>query len=444
MDEIEMKETGLPWLPYIPERWDLKRNKDFLEEKKDVVGEKYLDYDLLSLTTRGIILRDMDSGKGKFPSDFSKYKIVSEGDIAFCLFDIDETPRTVGLSPYDGMLTGAYSIFKLSGINPRYFYHYYLTLDNIKALKPLYSGLRKTIGSDAFGSIKLPVPPEDEQSKIVAYLDWQESTINKLIKTKRSELSLLNESKHIFIKNTVLGVENKNEKIKTDLPWAPFVPNNWKRYRLKQLLTPCHEKVGDISSEYLLLSLTTQGIIPRDIDSGKGKFPSDFSSYQVVKKGEFVFCLFDIDETPRTVGLSEYDGMITGAYSVFTTDNVDPKYLLYYFMTLDDEKALKPLYTGLRKVISTDVFLGQTIYLPPLEEQNEIVKKIEEFLKVSEKVGEAYQKEIILLKEIRTNIAIQIISGVLDTRNLLIPEFEFIDDEEPSQSDNEFDDNEEV
>lgn len=174
MEELNLIRTGLPWLPKVPSRWRMMRNKDFLDETKDVVGDKSKEYTLLSLTTKGVIPRDVNSGKGKFPSDFSKYKIVTKGDIAFCLFDIDETPRTVGLAPMDGMLTGAYSIFHVHNINPRYLYHYYLTLDDLKALKPLYTGLRKTIGSDVFASVKIPLPSAKEQQSIVSYLDWQE------------------------------------------------------------------------------------------------------------------------------------------------------------------------------------------------------------------------------------------------------------------------------
>lgn len=54
--------------------------------------------------------------------------------------------------------------------------------------------------------------------------------------------------------------------------------------------------VGKKSNEYDLLSLTLEGIIKRDLDKG-GKFPAEFDTYQEVKKGDFVFCLFDVEET---------------------------------------------------------------------------------------------------------------------------------------------------
>lgn len=139
------------------------RNREILKEKTDVVGENFSNYTLLSLTTKGVIPRDLESGKGKFPSDFKSYKIVKENDIAFCLFDIDETPRTVGLSKEEGMLTGAYTIYQVSELLPEYVTYYYTALDDIKALRYFYSGLRKTIKADTFLSGMLNFWLENEK-----------------------------------------------------------------------------------------------------------------------------------------------------------------------------------------------------------------------------------------------------------------------------------------
>ena len=169
----EYKAMNLPWLKAIPAHWEIRRNKNVFTEMKEEVGEHSSEYTLLSLTLNGIIPRDMDAG-GKFPSDFGKYKVVKKGYMAFCLFDVDETPRTVGLSNFDGMLTGAYTIMNVSNINPRYILYYYLALDNGKLLKPLYTGLRKTINVNTFQSTKIPVPPRTEQDQIVRMV-WEEN-----------------------------------------------------------------------------------------------------------------------------------------------------------------------------------------------------------------------------------------------------------------------------
>ena len=162
----EYQMINLPWLKQIPSHWEIRRNKNIFTEMKAEVGERSSEYTLLSLTLKGIIPRDMEAG-GKFPSDFGKYKIVKKGYMAFCLFDVDETPRTVGLSEYDGMLTGAYTIMQVANINSRYVLYYYLALDNGKQLKPLYKGLRKTINIDTFQSTKIPV---SKRIKIIYFL----------------------------------------------------------------------------------------------------------------------------------------------------------------------------------------------------------------------------------------------------------------------------------
>jgi type I restriction enzyme S subunit len=104
--------------------------------------------------------------------------------------------------------------------------------------------------------------------------------------------------------------------------------------------------VGKRHRDYRLLSLTKQGVILRDLSSGKGKFSADMGTSQEVRGGDFVFCFFDVPETPRTVGLSRHDGMITGAYTVFKwLGNGVAEYFELFYQALDDRKLLSPLYS---------------------------------------------------------------------------------------------------
>ena len=180
------------------------------------VGKKASEFVLLSLTTKGVIVRDIESGKGKFPKDFDTYQIVKPNELVFCLFDIDETPRTVGLVETEGMLTGAYTAFKVHTelANPEYIYSYYLCVDNIKALKPYYSGLRKTVRADKFQQIYIPLPPKDEQKAIVAYIEEKCEKIDKLVSELQSEIEYLKEYKQRLIADCVTGQVNvQNEMI---------------------------------------------------------------------------------------------------------------------------------------------------------------------------------------------------------------------------------------
>lgn len=231
----EYKATGIQWLPKIPRHWDLRRNKNIFTEHSEVVGSNSNEYDLLSLTLGGVIRRDLNAG-GKFSATYDKYKIVKKGDMIFCLFDIDETPRTVGLSEYNGMITGAYTIMEINNINPLYVYFYYLSLDNNKLLKPLYTGLRKTIKANVFQSVKLPVPPREEQEQIVRFLDWKISSINKLINIKQQEINNLKELKKATISDAITHGLNKTVPMKdSGIAWIGKIPQHWNVKRLKYI-----------------------------------------------------------------------------------------------------------------------------------------------------------------------------------------------------------------
>ena len=167
----EYTSIGLPWYPNgAPSHWKILRHKNVLTQHKELVGENSEKYTLLSLTLNGVIIRDLSEGKGKFSKDYDKYVVVNEGDFVFCLFDIDETPRTVGLSKHYGMITGAYDVFTPHDINSYYFFYYYLALDNNKLLKPLYTGLRKVIAYPTFTTINSLSPHVTNKTRSSATL----------------------------------------------------------------------------------------------------------------------------------------------------------------------------------------------------------------------------------------------------------------------------------
>ncbi|TVS19740.1 MAG: restriction endonuclease subunit S, partial [Gammaproteobacteria bacterium] len=64
------KGSGVDWIGEIPASWDQVANKYLFRLRKTQVGKRSSEYELLSLTLRGIIKRDMDNPEGKFPAEF--------------------------------------------------------------------------------------------------------------------------------------------------------------------------------------------------------------------------------------------------------------------------------------------------------------------------------------------------------------------------------------
>lgn len=203
---VPMKDSGVEWLGEVPETWDAAPLKSFLQLRRDIVGSESSNTKLLSLTLQGVIERDLENPTGKMPASFDGYQRISAGEMVFCLFDMDETPRTVGVAPQDGMLTGAYTVFRpQSELWARYLYYFFLHVDEYKRLRPFYKGLRKTIRPGPFLSIQVPRPTEREAKAIVAHLDRVTSRIDTLIaKTERS-IELLREHRTALITAAVTG-----------------------------------------------------------------------------------------------------------------------------------------------------------------------------------------------------------------------------------------------
>ena len=376
---------------------------------------------------------------------YKKYTIIQPDDIIVNGLNLnyDFVTRRVALSEHKGIITSAYICLRPRKSVSTKFYTYYLkALDSMKVFNGMGTGIRLTLSYDLMKNMSLPVPPRDEQDQIVRYLDWQVSKINRLIAAKRKQIELLNQTIAHKLEQIICEGIHGEELVETGNPWISTAPRSWNKLRHKNILTEKKIVVGDAYSQYALLSLTTKGIIVRDISSGKGKFPSDFSTYQVVQPSDMVFCLFDVDETPRTVGLSTYMGMITGAYTVYETHDVLPEFLLHYFTVIDNKKGFKPLYSGLRKVIGKDVFARQSIYLPSVEEQKEIVAAIGASQKKCKQAMDLFEQEIIALADLRTRLISDVVTGQIDVRGIEIPDYERA--EEFASPDNTEDESEDI
>jgi type I restriction enzyme S subunit len=233
------KESGTKWLGKMPEHWDMLANKYIFKLKKNQVGNKSGDFVLLSLTLNGVIKRDMENPQGKFPAEFDTYQEVKVGDFIFCLFDVEETPRAVGLSHYDGMITGAYTVMETSKkFDKGFLYYFYLNIDGDKRMRSLYKGLRNTIPKEAFFPFKTFYPPLKEQIAIAEFLDRKTALIDKAIAIKEKQIELLKERRQILILKAVTRGLNPDVKVKdSGVEWIGEIPEHWEVKRIKHVTT---------------------------------------------------------------------------------------------------------------------------------------------------------------------------------------------------------------
>jgi type I restriction enzyme S subunit len=202
--DAEMKDSGIEWCARIPSHWKVMANKYIMKKIKEI-QPIYDGEDILSLTMNGVIVRDLEAG-GKMPTSFDGYQKIKSGNLLMCLFDIDVTPRCVGMIRNNGVTSPAYSQFVMRDIaHAPYYYYYYLMLDFTKELLHMAKNLRHSLTEDQLGAINAPVPPLREQQSIAKYLDSKCTEIDSTIEIKKFQLETLEEYKKSLIFEYVTG-----------------------------------------------------------------------------------------------------------------------------------------------------------------------------------------------------------------------------------------------
>ena len=281
------------------------------------------------------------------------------------------------------MLTGAYTIMRVDNINPRFIYYYYLMLDNGKMLRPLYSGLRKTININTFLGTKIPVPPRDEQDQIVRFLDWKVSEINKLINIKHREIKNIDALKrnlvsHVVTRGLFPDVALRDSGVK----WLGDIPTHWNTIKLRQILHPVSVKNHP---ELPLLSVVRErGVIIRDVDDKEANHnyvPDDLSGYKMVKKGQFA--MNKMKAWQGSYGVSDYTGIVSPAYFIFDIDFDNLKYFHYAIRSKVYVNFFAQASDGIRVGqwdLQMDKMKEIPFIVPPADEQIQIVEYIESAL----------------------------------------------------------------
>ena len=416
----EYKESGLPWLGQVPGHWGLVPNRGLVRRRKVLVGKHHSNYCLLSLTKQGVIVRDISTGKGKFSSDMGTSQEVRMGDLIFCLFDVPETPRTVGLSGHEGMITGAYTVFESLGRgSSKYLELFYRAMDDRKLLSPLYSGLRNTIPAERFLGTKTPQPPPDEQAAIVRFLDWANGRLDRAIRAKRKVIALLNEQKQAIIHRAVTRGLDPSVPLKpSGIPWLSDIPQHWRIVRNMALFA--HRVEAGVAGLPVLQVSLRSGITAEELDQfGRPKrLIADSTKYKRIYRGDIAYNTMRMWQ--GAVGVSPSDGLVSPAYVVLNPrGGTCPDFYDFVFHTDIYKQQVNRQSTGIvsdRNRLYWDSFKQMANVALPRAEQEAIVSFI-----ASETIGlhtgkSRLEREIELLREYRTRLVSDVVTGKLDVR----------------------------
>ena len=405
-----MKDSGIEWVGEIPNHWVVMPNK-YLMRKQKVVYPIYKGQAILSLTMKGVIERDLDAG-GKMPSSFDGYQYVKSGNLLLCLFDIDVTPRCAGLILQDGVTSPAYSqyIMRQKAYAPFYSY-YYVMVDNTKELLHMAKNLRHSLNEEQFGAIKAPVPPLSEQKAIAEFLDKKCGEVDALIADIQQEIETLEQYKRSVITEAVTkGLDPSVPMKDSGIDWVGIMPKHWKKMPNKYLMYK-EKTICPVYNGESILSLTMKGVVVRDLEAG-GKMPTSFDGYQQIKAGNLLMCLFDIDVTPRCIGLICNNGVTSPAYSQFIMKkNAYAPFYSYYYLMVDFTKELLHMAKNLRHSLNEEQFGAILAPVPPIEEQQQIADYLDKKCKEIEGVIADKQSQIETLESYKKSLIYEYVTG---------------------------------
>ena len=139
------------------------------------------------------------------------------------------------------------------------------------------------------------------------------------------------------------------------------------------------EIAGDRADDFERLALTLNGVIKRSKEDSVGLQPEKFSGYQILKKGELVFKLIDLENVATSrVGLSPYTGIVSPAYIVLSKQSrakdLVVRYSMYHFLSMWQREIFNQMGdNGVRSSLNAKELLNIPHPFPSIYEQKRIV-----------------------------------------------------------------------
>lgn len=275
--------------------------------------------------------------------------------------DVVKKPQTILVSGKFNVNNHAHVIQSTAVCGAEWFYNYF----RHRSLKPYLTRQgagRYKLNKAALQELAIVLPPAHEQEAINALFREWDAAIEKteqLISAKERYLQTI-EHQLLTARKRLNGFSN-----------------NWESIRADKIFESVSLK--GFGSEPLLSVTQDQGVIPRDMLTGRVTMPSgETTSFKLVEPGNFVISLRSFQG-----GLehSEYRGLVSPAYTVLrATREIDARFFRHYFRSADFIKRLSVAVIGIRdgKQVSFQDFCSIKLPFPPIAEQQAIAAMLDE------------------------------------------------------------------
>ena len=433
------KESGIPWLGKVPAHWEVRRLRNVARivfsnvdkhSRDNECAVRLCNYSDVYYNDR--VRSDMDFMKATATSEeIERFRLVA-GDVLITKdsesWDDIGVPALVEnadpdlicgyhlalLRPISGTIAGEFLHRALScrGVADQLF---------VRANGVTRFGLSQT----AIRSVRLPIAPLPEQTAIARFLDHASNRIERGIRAKEKLIALLEEQKQAVIHEAVTGrIDVRTGKPYSDykpsgVEWLGEVPAHWNLRPAKWYFREVDERSGTGWEELLSVSHIT-GVTPRS-EKNVTMFEAESNAgHKLCRPGDLV--INTMWAWMAALGVARQVGMVSPSYAVYrphATSRLSGDYSDHLLRTTTYKNEYICRSTGIRSSrlrLYPDEFLRIKLLCPPSGEQHAIVDFIGKESANTQRAIDSAHGEISLLREYRTRLIADVVTGKLDVR----------------------------
>lgn len=411
----EMKDSGIKYIAKMPAEWKTIRCKyisafinGFAFESKELQSDFCYPVIRIGNIADGKIDLTNCVGVNK-NKGLDKYQIKKD-DILLAMSGA--TVGKVGLSDktVDAYINQRVGIIRTE--NPKFLFYCLSTREFLEYIVLMANGsAQPNVSEVSYGEYVIPFPSSNIQREIVSFLDSQCSEIDAISADIQKEIEILEQYKRSVVTEAVTKGLNPDAEMKdSGVPWIGKMPANWTcikgKYILKYMQKPVKPDDGVITcfrdGEVTLRSNRREdGFTMADKEIG----------YQGIDAGDLV--VHGMDGFAGAIGISDSRGKASPVLNVLDSRQ-NKKYIMYYLRSMAYGDVFAALATGIR-VRSCDLRwnkLSELLYpVPPLEEQAEIVKYIEDTLNKANVIINEKKQQLDVLDSYKKSLIYEYVTG---------------------------------
>lgn len=390
----EMKDSGVSWVERIPLNWSVLPLKSQISfgrglpiTKADLVEDGVQVVSYGQIHSKDNVRTHLKHALVRYvPSTFltsNPDSLAEKGDIFFA--DTSEDYEGIGnavLIDTDVPTFAGYHtviVRPKEESNSKYLAYLFTTDAWRNQLRTMAWGIKVfSITQSMLRASSIILPPKDDQSRIVTFLDHKCAEIDSVIANTQRTIEEYKALKQSVITEAVTkGVRGKRPMKDSGIEWVERIPENWAAIRVKYLLKERNERSVEGLEEPLSMSQKL-GLVPtKELDV----IPNMASSFVGAKLAYVDDLVFNKLKAHLGVfSVSKYDGLVSPDYAVYySTGKADLKFLEYLFKTPQCITEFRKKSTGIAAGLTrlyTDGLFSIVLPFPSIEEQKEIVAHI--------------------------------------------------------------------